>query len=359
MKRLLSMIRKDFILGFKDLFIILEIVMAIFMVLFFLFIVPEEIDVESKMYIYDSTGLFSHITQSLPKDDDGKLKKSAKSFVNSRQEVIDGIIKTKSAVGLVLKKGETTAFSVEMLKQPYTPKWLEEYLEIYINDLFSLLNPQLDAYSKSTLSKVSTKTLQENSRAEIPFNKSLLPPLYMMLCGIIGMFTMISLVGQERTDLTIRAFIVSPGKIGEFILSKHIIILFTGLLSFSIMYIPLMGIKTYPVALLIIFLTILIGSSIGILLASFFNNPMAAMIWVLLFMIIFSLPSVSLFMPGFSPLWLRVIPSFYTIFGLDAVMFSNDSTNIVKESLLVLSSMAFFSIIISSFIFTYKMGKEG
>jgi len=51
MKRIGSLLKKDIILGVKDVFVILEVVFAILLLLLLLFIVPEDITNEGHVFI--------------------------------------------------------------------------------------------------------------------------------------------------------------------------------------------------------------------------------------------------------------------------------------------------------------------
>lgn len=135
-------------------------------------------------------------------------------------------------------------------------------------------------------------------------------------------------------------------------------LLTVGFITFSIVYLPSAGISGYLLALLVIIPTILIGSSLGVMLGSFFDNPMGAIGWVFLFMMIFGLPGVSLFAPVFSPEWLKFIPSYYTLFGLDAAIFPDGYSNVLWISVGVLFGMSAVLLPLSSWIFTRKLRKE-
>ena len=172
------------------------------------------------------------------------------------------------------------------------------------------------------------------------------------------MFTMISLIGQERTDQTIRAYKVTQSSLFTLLLSKHLMLLTIGLITFSIVFLPTVGFAGYLQALLVILPTILIGSAIGVMLGSFFDNPMAAIGWVFLFMMIFGLPGVSLFAPVFSPDWLKFIPSYYTLFGLDAAIFPDGYSNTLWISIGILFSISAVLLPLSAWIFTRKIWKE-
>jgi hypothetical protein len=131
-----------------------------------------------------------------------------------------------------------------------------------------------------------------------------------------------------------------------------------GLLTFSIIFISTVGFSGYLTGLVIIIPTILIGSALGIMLGSFFDNPMSAMGWVFIFMVLFGLPAVSLFAPVFSPGWLKVLPSYYTLMGLDAVIFPDNYSNVFWISVGVLTAITVLLVPLSGWMFNHKIRKE-
>ena len=185
-----------------------------------------------------------------------------------------------------------------------------------------------------------------------------MPPILLMMVGILGLFAMVSLVGQERTDLTIRAYRITPGGLWEFLVSKNLVILLTGFISFTILYLPMIGFQGYLESLIIMILTILMGSALGAILGSFFKNPIGAMLWVLLIMIVLTLPVVSLFSPIFSPAWLKLLPFYHALFGLDAAIFPDNNSHIIWEGVLILGCIDLVLLPLSALIFSMKIRKE-
>lgn len=356
MKRLPVIIIKDLILGIKDIFIILELVFSVVIMLLLLLIVPEDIRTEGRVYIYDQSGLLeTFMLEKMP--DSGKKK--GEFFVDSRDELIAGMVKDKNSIGLIIQSdGSQAPYHIQLYRQPYTRKTLEKWVELEMEDLFSIIAPPSGLYPADIYKSVRIEALRRGERDSIPFNRRMLPPVLLMMIGMMGLFAMVSLIGQERIDSTIRAFRLTPAGLWQFLLSKHLVLLLTGFLTFSIIYLPMMGWSGYLLSLLIVELTVLAGSSAGVLLGTFYDSPMKAIGWVLVLMLILGLPVISLYSPAFSPAFLRLIPSFYTLFGLDAAMFPDENSHLISQSLLVLSLVAAALTALSTVIFIRLMRKE-
>lgn len=354
MKHLSNLLKKDLILGLKDVMIIMEIAFAIFTTLFLLFLVPKDVKNDAIVFVYDEPKLIENFIMEFHPDaeDDGEY------YVDSREEVIEGIRENKSAVGLIIKSQDDGTYSTTLLTQPYTTKGVIDYIEIDIEDILSILHPPYGVYPKEIYEMIEVEALQVGRKDEIPFNQRMVPSVIYMMVGIMGMFAMVSLVGQERDDRTLIAYRVSPAKLSEFLISKHLTILITGIFSFSVLYLPVIGFTGYLYGLLIIILTIYIGSCVGIIFGTFFNSAMAAISWIMLMMIILSLPAVSLFIPIFSPPWLKIIPSYYSLFALEAAMFPDNNVEVIHRGLVILTLISLIMTPISVNIFKSVIRKE-
>ena len=357
MRRMLSLLKKDLLLGIKDVFVILEIGFAVLIMLLLLFVFPKDIEREAMVYIYDQTGLVQNIIDQYSELSD--MDMNMDMFVNNREDMIAGITKNKNAMGVIISYGDETLYKTEMLVQPYTTDAMMKYVETEMEDLLSMIHPPMGTYPLDVYQSVRITSLQEGLRDEIPFNKRILPPILMMMIGVIGLFAMVSLIGQERADATIRAFRVTPTGMWGFLLSKHLMLLLVSCITFSIIFIPVMGgFSGFFPSLLIILLTVIFGSALGIILGSFIVSPMSSIGVVILLMMILSLPAISLFAPIFSPTWLKCIPSYYTLFGLDAAMFPDNNHHIIWQNAGILGIIDIVLVFLSARIFTIRIRKE-
>ena len=357
MNRIGSLFKKDLLLGIKDVFVLLEVGFAVVILAMLLFVIPEDIKRDATVYIYDETGVVENFiagTVGLKEMEE----RVGEFYVESREEIIEGMTEERSAIGIVIGKNAGGTYEVELLTQPYTTEAMIRYIDIDLEDLLALISPPYDFYPPEVHESVRVESLQEGLKDDLPFNQRILPAVLMMMVGVLGLFIMISLIGQERAEATVRAFRISPASMWEFILSKHLLLLALGFTTFSILYLPIIGFGGYLPALLIILLTILLGSSIGVILGGIFDSPMSSMLWVVLLLLVLSLPAISLFSPVFSPKWLKLIPSYHTLFGLDAAMFPDNNRQVIGQSIAVLAAIDVVLVPASAWIFTRLVGKE-
>lgn len=283
--------------------------------------------------------------------------------MDSREAVIEGMTENRSALGLILStgagesadagaSGESSAapLEIELLHQPYTPPALIDYVETDLEDMFAVLASAgasraglgapgmgdttaaaFGGYPPEILQRVRVTGLEEGVRDSIPFNQRLMPIVILMMVGILGLFAMVSLLGQERADQTLRAYKVTPSSLWQFVTSKHLMVLAT---------------------------SVVFGSGVGAILGTFNHDPMGSIEWVLIIMIVLGLPAVSLLAPTFSPGWLRIIPSYHTLFGLDAAMFGENDSRIIWQSAGVLAGFALVFYLLSGRIFVARTHRE-
>lgn len=354
MRHLGNLLKKDLILGIKDVMIIMEIAFSIVIALFLLFLVPEDVKNEAIVFVYDQPKLIQNFVFEF----NPNIEEDGEYYVNSREEVVAGIREHKSAVGLIVDDAGDGTYNTTLLTQPYTTQGVIDYIDIDIEDILSILHPPYGIYPREVYEMIEVEALQVGRKDDIPFNQRMVPSVIYMMVGIMGMFAMVSLVGQEREDMTLRAYRVSPANLSEFLVSKHLTILITGFFSFSALYLSVIGFTGYLYSLLIIILTIYIGSCIGIILGAFFDSAMKAISWIMLMMIVLSLPAVSLFIPIFSPPWLKFIPSYYSLFSLEAAMFPDNNVEVIYRGLLVLTGIGLIMTPISISIFRSVIRKE-
>jgi hypothetical protein len=143
MKKLGNLLRKDIVLGIKDVFLLLEIVFSVVFMLVLLFLIPEDIRTEGHVYIWDRTGIIEEFVTDYVPDPGQSL---GEYFVYNREDLITGITDDRNAVGLIINAAGQERYEVEMLSQPYTKDSLARFIEADMEDLMNILQPPMGRY---------------------------------------------------------------------------------------------------------------------------------------------------------------------------------------------------------------------
>ena len=139
----------------------------------------------------------------------------------------------------------------------------------------------------------------------------MLPIILTLNATFMGLFIIASYIFLDKDEGTIKALAVTPGYIWEYLLGKVGVIMVTGLASGFIVLIPLAGAKAHYIHFIpLLIMTNLFGSALGLFIASFFDTMAKAMGWLYGTIITLGFASISYYMPAFSPLVIRLLPSY-------------------------------------------------
>ena len=107
-------------------------------------------------------------------------------------------------------------------------------------------------------------------------------------------------------------------------MSKIFVVLLTSIISGLIIIMPIMGFRiNYGLLLLLLLTTGFFASSLGLLIASFYNNLTKAFGIVYLIIILMMIPSIAYFIPGWDPFWIKIIPSYPMLQGFKEIILPN------------------------------------
>ncbi len=168
---------------------------------------------------------------------------------------------------------------------------------------------------------INIERLNESNKT-IPFNKRMTPVFICFEALIIGFILGGVLLLSEKEEGTIRAMRIAPIGVDKYLISK------TGLFSIiAVLYSFLMALFcigfNFPVLsfALLSFFGAAIFSLIGLAFTTFFKDMSSWFFSMALLLSINMLPVVAYSEPSFSPLWLRVIPSYSMIFAYENILF--------------------------------------
>jgi hypothetical protein len=156
----------------------------------------------------------------------------------------------------------------------------------------------------------------------------------------MGLFIIAAFIFMDKEEGTIKAFAVTPSHIWEYLLGKMAVMLLAGMLS-GLMTVLLVAGSSANYVLLILLLAVsnLFGSSLGLLVASFFDNMAQAMGTIFIIIYLMAMPAVSYYMPAFSPLPMRILPSYPLLFAFRETLLDD------PDYAMVLANAAIFAVV--------------
>jgi len=214
------------------------------------------------------------------------------------------------------------------------------YLQGYETD--RLKNLLYISHSKSPGvidSKKDKQVVRTLGAAETLNNRENLVPVFIAYMGsLMGFFIVMAYIFYDKAEGVIRAFAVTPSSIWKYLITKIFVILTTVVVSSSIITIPVMGGQpNYWLFYVFLIITTFALASLGLLVASFFDNISKAFGVMYAIMISLMLPGFSYYIPSFDPLWLRFFPSYPLLQGFKEIMLNGDAGYVLAYSLVFLA----------------------
>ncbi len=186
--------------------------------------------------------------------------------------------------------------------------------EKYKNTAYALHNDNIyDIIEESKGKKVTYlgKIDKLNNR------QSFVPLIIIYLNALMGIFIVSAYIFNDKVEGSIKAIRVSPLSITEFLLSKLISTLPISLITSLIIAIPIMKMQANYLLLSVLVICIsFFGGSIGLLIASIFDDIRSSFMWIMILLIVMMLPIISYYLPTFSPKWIQYIPTHHMLIAL-------------------------------------------
>ena len=140
---------------------------------------------------------------------------------------------------------------------------------------------------------------------------SYLPLVVVIMNGLMGLLMVTAYLTIDKASGLIRAMAVTPVHTRSYLLSKVLVVVTTSLLSSLAVTVPVMGLQpNYLLFIPAAALVSVFSCTLGLWLASFFEDLKSAFGVLFLIMAVMMLPAMSSIIPGFAPLWLRLMPTY-------------------------------------------------
>ena len=137
-------------------------------------------------------------------------------------------------------------------------------------------------------------------------------PVYVTLaCCLMGIFIVCAYVFLDKQETVIRAFLVTPGTLHQYLWGKLLLVLTVNLLSASLVTLPVMGLQpSYGLFYLLLAAASFLFTCLGLVVASCFPSMGKAFGSLYLLMILLMLPMIPYYVGSFDPKWIHFLPSY-------------------------------------------------
>ena len=315
-------------LSLKSYYIYIEIIFALVFVAVLMFVVPENF--ERKVTVFASIELPGAVKT---KAEEAITKEGYDiTLLSSREEVEKELEGNRGSVGLAVSM-EGGKIIYNYIMQGHESEKLKNILKTSIEAGFAT---EMPGYTDVT----DVVTLEGNSE-KLSDRLNILPVFLALNAAFMGLFIIAAYIFLDKDEGTIKAFAVTPAKVWYYLMGKMGVILVAGLVSALIATIFVAGTKAHYLHLIFLLIACnAFGSALGLFISSFFDTLTKAMGWLYMTIILLSFSSVWYYLPAFSPLLIRILPTYPMLFAFKEVFFEESNLRYIYANVLGFSLLA-------------------
>lgn len=151
--------------------------------------------------------------------------------------------------------------------------------------------------------------------------QAVIPVYVTFACCLMGIFIVCAYIFLDKKEDMIRALLVTPGTLLQYLTGKILLILTVCLISSSLVVFPVMGLQpSYHLFYPLLLLSTFAFTCLGLVVASFFPNMGKAFGTLYLLIILLMLPAIPYYAGSFDPQWIHWIPSFPVLESFKQIM---------------------------------------
>jgi len=216
---------------------------------------------ETTAFDFDDEKILELETIEMLDSSTGELEETV-YYVETEEDMMR-LAYSESEIGATATMSAHGKVSYTYYLQGYETDRLKSLLYISHSKSPSVINAKKDKQVVRTLGVTETLNNREN-----------LVPIFIAYMGaLMGFFIVMAYIFYDKAEGVIRAFAVTPSPIWKYLITKISVILTTVVVSSSIITIPVMGGQpNYLLFYIFLIITTFAVASLGLLVASFFDN---------------------------------------------------------------------------------------
>jgi len=345
--RLWMMMKRDNLINFRSHFYTVTVVVAVLYLIAVKWLIPAQVDSRHVTFLVDQTQGRQAAAVLKATGEAGAFR-----LLSTPDEMRQALEQDRDTSGILLTEGAPLP-SVTLLFQGHESQRVRNLVGAAVEGLLRQVYGQ-PAPSEPTV----TLTVLGAEKAEVPFNRMLLPVFLFTDPAMVGLIFIAALMFMEKDEGTLLAYLVSPGRIYEYLLSKAATLALLGLLFTLILVPPVMGLDPNWLHLLLLMVVSgFFASLLGAWISVHFSNLSQALFPLVMVMSILTAPAAAYMNPSFSPAWLRLFPTYPMVFGLREALFPSGNPGDVYSALLVLSLWTVAMLALASVAFRRQISR--
>jgi ABC-type multidrug transport system permease subunit len=321
MQKLWTTFVKDVKLSYNGLYFYIEIGMAVIFLLIMLFVVPENFDRTQTFYGFiEDASIEEQLTSTLLEDGNTDVQ-----LFESRKDLEAALADNRSAIGVHIYERDGR-LTYEMVLQGYENDSMKAMIQSSIEGAFMSKLPGYIDYTSVTSLEAEPSILSD---------REMVLPVYLVLnVAFMGLFVIAAYVFLDKEEGVIKAFAVAPVGVWHYLASKILIMALMGLITSLVVMIALVGFKVNYLLFIGLILSFnVFGSTLGLLITSFFESMTKAMGAMFSSIFILMFASISYFAPAFTPAWIKWLPSYPMIFSFRELLLENGDTLYIIQNI--------------------------
>ncbi len=329
-----TLVAKDLTLYFKNRFFALVTVLALVAYIVIYLVLPSEVDETLELAIYAP-----ELTQEFSNEliGEGLVLREFESKTALEAAIRDGDFN----VGIALPESYATRLTsgqrveVEIFFASDFPAEFQDFYVLFIREIsYNIAGKPLNVDVTETV--LGPDLVGE----QIPTRDRMLP-LFAVFILMMETLGLASLITSEIEARTIQALLVTPLTTSGLFISKGIMGTGLAFAQAAVLMLFTGGFRDEPLIILVaLLLGGLLATGLGFLIASMARDMMSVLSWGMLAIIVLSIPTFNVLLPGTISDWIQAIPSFYLVDTVHRVVNFGDSWADVFQSLIILAGSA-------------------
>jgi len=356
---------KEMKLAFRGFYIYIEIFISILLLVVVLTVVPENFSSKSEEYIYFNLpeNIRENYIDSIKQLDLDNKKEVKKIKINDKE--VDADIYETSDKEIYILNNEQQIRDISENEQKFGivasmkdnklhyKYYIQGYEKEKLKNLYLISNVENTKALRESIDNQDVRPLSIGEE-KLTDRENLLPTFLTFNGSLMGLFIIAAYVFLDKDEGVIKAYAVTASSVKDYLLSKTMVLLLTTLVTSLIIVIPVMGSQpNYFLMVLFLIATTLFSSSLGLLIASFYDNIMQAFGTIYIIIIILILPAISNMIPVWNPDWMKFFPTYHMIAVFKEIILENQDIRYI-----LLSSLGFLLLGIVLFILANRRYKS-